>query len=349
FFYKMDMVKDGFTTTTLSGTLNADKTILTADNVGTFTLSGNPMTLAVGKLLEIRNSTQAGLYTITSMGSGSSKWILTKVVPVLKPTTLFSKFENILVDTGKFAQKVKALQDSIEDSIYDLAIKITKVSSTDWRFSVYFNGQIIATVQDKTPITYGISQGITLFTRGSSQVMVNDVYAIKTMTSIPSNLSLSSSSEIFDNSKTSNLSYSKYSLSTLISSGFISNISPSKIPENNIYYEEFGTIMRECGYFNVKFDKAYPALKSRITPQPASLAQYLVTGYSSTPYRAEFLVFNLSDFALTLGDGTDYKTILNIVGVTYTEEVARELTVDKFYNLRSDFSTNSNYGSQIYK
>jgi hypothetical protein len=268
---------------------------------------------------------------------------------ILKPTILFKTFQNILVDSGKFAAKVKNLQDSVEDSIYDIALKVNKINNKDWRISVYFNGKLLTTVQDKNPVTSKISQSISLFTRGSSQVMFNDVYAIKTMTKKPAAIEVSASSEIFNGNKTSNLSYSKYSLSPLIRTGFLSSLSPSQVPENSIYYEEFGTIMRECAYLDVKFDKVYPALRSKIPPQVASVAQYLVTGYSSTPYRAEFLVFNTSDFTIALGDGQDYDTILNIVGVGYTEEVARELTVDGFYNKRSDFSTNSDYSSQLYK
>jgi hypothetical protein len=268
---------------------------------------------------------------------------------ILKPTVLFKTFQNILVDSGKFASKVKGLQDSVEDSIYDIALKVNKINDKDWRISVYFNGKLLTTVQDTNPVRSRISQNISLFTRGSSQVMFNDVYAIKTMTKKPAAIEVSASSEIFNGNKTSNLSYNKYSLSSLVATGFLSNLSPSEVPENNIYYEEFGTIMRECAYLDVKFDKVYPALRSKIPPQVASVAQYLVTGYSSTPYRAEFLVFNTSDFTVGLGDGDDYSTILNIVGIGYTEEVARELTVDGFYNKRSDFSTNSDYSSQMYK
>ena len=353
-FYRMDMVKDGYTTldaNDLNATFSQNNTVLTAnaDESLTTALSGNPVTFSVGKLIEIRNSTQAGLYSVTSMGSGSSRWVLTKEIPVLKPTILFSGFENILVDSGKFASKVKRLQDSTEDSVYDLGIRVSKINNKDWRLSIYFNGGILGTVQDKEPVTYGISQNISLFTRGSSQVMFNDVYAIKTLKKRPAASEVNASSEVFNGDKTSNLTYSKYSVNTLIKSGFLSNLSASEIPENSIYYEEFGTVMRECAYFNVKFDKAYPALVSKIAPQPASISEYVVTGYNSTPYRAEFLVFNTSDFALSLGNGSEYDTVLNIVGITYTEEIARELTVDGFYANRSNFSSNSDYSSQVYK
>jgi len=268
---------------------------------------------------------------------------------ILKPTVLFSDFRNILVDSGKFAGKVKGVKDSIEDSVYDIALKVNKINNKDWRISIYFNGAMLGLVQDKAPITNGISQNISLFTRGSSQIMFNDVYAIKTMTKKPASVEVSASSEIFNGNKTSNLSYSQYSLSPLVMTGFLSSLSPSEVPENNIYYEEFGTVMRECAYLNVKFDKVYPALRSKIAPQVSQIAAYLITGYNSTPYRAEFLVFNTTDFSLGLGDGEEYNTILNIVGIGYTEEVARELTVDGFYNNRSDFSSNSDYTSAVYK
>jgi len=179
--------------------------------------------------------------------------------------------------------------------------------------------------------------------------MFDSVYALKTLNKKPAANEVAASSEIFSGDKTSNLSYNKYFLNSLVRAGFLSGLSPTEIPENSIYYEEFGTIMREVAYFDVKFDKAYPALRSLIAPQPASVSKYLVTGYNSTPYRAEFLVFNVSDFSISLGDGQDYSTILNIVGVGFTEEVARELTVDSFYSIKSNFSTNTDYSFQTYK
>jgi len=49
----------------------------------------------------------------------------------LKPTLLYSTFQNIIVDSGKFAGKVKGLQDSTQDSIYDLSIKVNKINDKD--------------------------------------------------------------------------------------------------------------------------------------------------------------------------------------------------------------------------
>jgi hypothetical protein len=139
---------------------------------------------------------------------------------------------------------------------------------------------------------------------------------------------------IFDNKAVSNLTYNKHYLNNLLVSGFLSNINASKANTNTVYYEEFGTVMREVAYFNAKFDKAYPALRSTVSPNPASLGGWFVAGYNATPYRAEFLVFNTTDFTLNLGDNKEGSTQLNISGISFTQEVANELTVDSYYNNR---------------
>jgi hypothetical protein len=54
----------------------------------------------------------------------------------------------------------------------------------------------------------------------------------------------------------------KYSVSSLIQSTHLSGISANAAPKYAIYFEEFGTIMRECAYFNIRYDQAYPALSS---------------------------------------------------------------------------------------
>jgi hypothetical protein len=123
----------------------------------------------------------------------------------------------------------------------------------------------------------------------------------------------------------------------------LSKISPSKIPETQIEYEEFGTIMRECSYFNIKFDKVYPAITSTISPISQSVSGYFVAGYTATPYRAEFLVFNTTDFSLDIGAGKEVSPSLSITGVGFSQDNAVDLTVDDFYGNKSNFGTNQDY------
>jgi len=131
-------------------------------------------------------------------------------------------------------------------------------------------------------------------------------------------------------------SFQKYSLSGLIQSTYLSGISTSEAPKYKIYFEEFGTIMREAAYFNVRYDKAYPAIYAKLAPTFNKIKGYTVSGFTAGAYRAEFLVFNATDTALNL-DSTS-GNYLRILGITFTQQSQHELTVDEFFNKRSDLS-----------
>ena len=345
FFYKMETDKKGYTTQILDGTLNGLNTILQATGGETLAFPGNETgieTVSAGDVLEIRNSSgQAGIWTVINNGSGADPWKLERTVPVLKPTKLYSSFQEILPNTGQFAAKVLGVTEK-SNSVYDINIKVNKVSTEKWIFNVYLNGNLLKSIVEKSPITNGVSTNISLFTRGSSELMFDNVFAIDTITK---NLTsdVANSAEIFDDSYTSNISYSVHALSPLIIGGFLSKISPSKVPETQIDYEEFGTIMRECSYFNVKFEKYYPAITSQIAPLPQSITGYFVAGYNATPYRAEFLIFNTTDFALNIGSNKSGSGQLSITGLGFTENTPKDLTVDDFYGNKSSFGTNQDY------
>jgi hypothetical protein len=289
---------------------------------------------------------------------------------ILVPTILHEEFRNILVDTGKFTAKVLKTQTQGTDSVYDIGVSVSKTSSSSWVFSLYLDNEKIATVQDNEPITSGVKEAISIFVRGSSQAFFENTYAMRRFLTknemsifFDSNLteeekekrtkSFANSVNIFDDTKVSGISGSKYILSPLVQTGFLSKLSTSSIPESQISYEEFGSIMRECAYFNVKFDKAYPALTSLIAPIPASLGGYVIAGYNSTPYRAEFLLFNVTDFVLDLGANKNYLDNVSITGIAFTQEAARDLTVDEFLTEKSNYTSSyvgpAKYTSVEYK
>jgi hypothetical protein len=264
---------------------------------------------------------------------------------ILQPTVLFSTYKNIFADAGIFTGKVKNIIDR-EDSVYDLSVRMSnrKVGNkTVNDFEIYLNNDNIGSVSDTSPIT-NLQENVSLFIRGSSRVMFENVFALDTTGYDSANKTSEEKSmfNIFDNKAVSNLTYNKHYLNNLLVSGFLSNINASKANTNTVYYEEFGTVMREVAYFNAKFDKAYPALRSTVSPNPASLGGWFVAGYNATPYRAEFLVFNTTDFTLNLGDNKEGSTQLNISGISFTQEVANELTVDSYYNNRIQSSREAN-------
>jgi hypothetical protein len=268
------------------------------------------------------------------------------------PITLWSGLTSISVDDGNFVGQSRVYAEELP-TIYDLSVEYVN-NAKSRTFYLYINGKIVAVVEDKDPIVEVNSNNMALFIRGSSRVMFENVYALT------SNYSQNSSSLInapvasrafLDRNITTTDSFNKYSLSGAIQQTYLSGISSSTTPEYNIYYEEFGTIMREASYFNVRFDgKAYPALIAKMAPVKNYLKGYTVSGFTASPYGAEFLVFNNTDTTLILDDsGGNY---LRIHGIAFTQQSQNELTVDEYFNKKSDFSSlkfNGNIISQAKK
>jgi hypothetical protein len=186
--------------------------------------------------------------------------------------------------------------------------------------------------------TNTIYNNMALFIRSSSRVMFENVYALTNNYSQNSVYSLGTLSEsVFgDDEINTTKSLQRYAMSGIIQSTYLSGISGLEPPKYKIYYDEFGTIMREASYFNVRYDKAYPALYSKIAPTFNKLKGYTVSGFYGGAYKAEFLVFNATDTALSL-DSTS-GNYLRILGITFTQQTQHELSVDEFYSKRSDFS-----------
>jgi hypothetical protein len=112
-----------------------------------------------------------------------------------------------------------------------------------------------------------------------------------------------------------------------------------------MYFEEFGTIMRECAYFNIKYDRAYPALYAKIAPTFSRVKGYTVSGFTADSYGAEFLVFNNTDTILNLDEKTG--NYLRILGIAFTQDTTSSLTVDDYLKKRGNLSDPELSGSQV--
>jgi len=71
---------------------------------------------------------------------------------------------------------------------------------------------------------------------------------------------------IFDDEINATESFRKYAMSGIIQGTYLSGISSSEPNKYSMYFEEFGTIMREAATFNIRYDKAYPALYAKMSP-----------------------------------------------------------------------------------
>jgi hypothetical protein len=103
-----------------------------------------------------------------------------------------------------------------------------------------------------------------------------------------------------------------------------------------MYFEEFGSIMRECSYFDIKYDRAYPALYAQLSPTLNRTKGYVTSGFLADSYGAEFLIFNATDSILNLDETSG--NYLKIQGVTFTQDTTRQLTVDEYFKKRGNFS-----------
>jgi hypothetical protein len=103
-----------------------------------------------------------------------------------------------------------------------------------------------------------------------------------------------------------------------------------------MYFDEFGSIMRECAYFDIKYDRAYPALYSQISPTVNKNKGYTLSGFYADSYGAEFLIFNSTDAFLNLDETSG--NYLKIQGITFTQDTTHELTVDEYFKKRSNLS-----------
>jgi hypothetical protein len=251
---------------------------------------------------------------------------------ILKPVKLWSGFKSVITDDGLFVGQGRTSTEQ-NPTVYDLSIQAKQSLNSDKSrtFSIYFNNSLIEVVNDTSPLP--LVQNVGLFIRGSSKLMFENVFAINT---VKGNDDVVSNINSIFSSASSNLNMNKYALSGVVQSTFINNLSSNTKTQSTIFYEEFGTIMREMSYFNIKFDKAYPALYSTIAPTFSKNKGYIVSGYTPNAYGAEFLVFNATDTALAL-DATS-GNYLRILGVSFTQESAHDLTVDEYYSKRSDLS-----------
>jgi hypothetical protein len=144
------------------------------------------------------------------------------------------------------------------------------------------------------------------------------------------------SSAFGDNEISASESLRKYAMSGMVQATYLSGISSQQPPKYNLYFDEFGSIMRECAYFDVKYDRAYPALYAKLSPTFNNIKGYVSSGFYADSYGAEFLIFNATDTALNLDETSG--NYLRIQGVTFTQDTTHELTVDEYFKKRSNFS-----------
>lgn len=247
------------------------------------------------------------------------------------PIKLWGGIGNIIVDSGDFAGQYRMINEE-NPSVYDLAIEYVD-SEYARTFYLYINETLVKTVVDPNPIALK-NPSIGLFVRGTSKAMFENIYALgkNYATNDVFSTDIPIASVFKDDNKEINAieSMTKYALSGAVQKTYLSGINSNNEPSYNLYFEEFGTILRECAYFNIKYDRAYPALYAKISPTLNRLKGYTVSGFTADSYGAEFLIFNNTDTTLILDETSG--NFLRIQGVTFTQDTTNKITIDDYYN-----------------
>lgn len=258
------------------------------------------------------------------------------------PQKLWGGTAKIISDPGTFVgQDRLGLTENI--SVYDISMEYQVLNSGAINFFIYINGLLVKVVKDINPLP--IKTSVALFVRSSSECMFENLYALENLNYKNESETLLSVNSAFDKTSiTTNDFMRRYAISGVVQSTYLSSISSTNPLNMKIFYEEFGTIFRECAHFRIDYDQAYPAFYSKIARTFSSEKTYTVSGYYGGAYEAEFLVFNAADKAIVLDETTG--SYLRILGITFTQNSTNSLTVDDYYNQLSDSSKqpfNNNY------
>jgi hypothetical protein len=250
------------------------------------------------------------------------------------PVKLYEGLSNIIVDDGKFTGQYRMVAEE-NPTVYDLAVEYEDIG-TRRRFYLYLNDTLVATVDDENPLP--VYNNMAVFVRGSAKCMFENIYALSYNYSkgTSDQLNLPTQGLFQNNEINTNDSFRKYSMSGIVQGTYLSGISPSDTPKYNLYFEEFGTILREASLFNIKYDKAYPALYAQLSPTFNKIKGYTVSGFRAGSYGAQFMIFNATDTALSLDETTG--NYLRIQGITFTQQSQNKLTMDDYFSKNSDFS-----------
>lgn len=243
------------------------------------------------------------------------------------PYKLWSGTGNIIVDDGKFTGQYRFVGEE-NSTVYDLAAEYVNVGGAR-RFFLYINDKQVATVTDTDPLPE--YNNVALFVRGTSKCMFENIYALGANISQNTKIPVATPvSKVFGDAEIdASESMRKYAVSGMIQKTYLSGIGSEEPPTHTLYFDEFGTIMREAAYLNIKYDRAYPALYARVMRTFNRLKGYSISGFFAGSYGADFLVFNCQDTNINLDDTTG--NFLRIQGITFTQNTTKTLSVDNYY------------------
>jgi hypothetical protein len=142
------------------------------------------------------------------------------------PVKLWGGLSKILVDDGRFTGQYRMAAEE-NPTVYDLSVEYQDIGKIR-RFFLYINNKLIKIVDDTDPLP--AYNNMAMFTRGSSRVMFENIYALSENYSQNSVFTVGEtlSSVLSDTNINANESFRKYAMSGIIQSTYLSGISSHK-------------------------------------------------------------------------------------------------------------------------
>jgi hypothetical protein len=254
------------------------------------------------------------------------------------PIKLWGGNANIIVDDGNLVGQYRFAAD-VNPTVYDIAMEYVDINANLRVWYLYINQKLIKVINDTSPIVLS-EPSVGLFVRGTSKVMFENIYMLSknyaNNSVFDTNLPIASIFGDENNQIDATEALSKYALSGVVQKTYLAHVQSIDTPAYDLDFEEFGTIMRECAYFNIKYDRSYPALYAIVAPTFNRLRGYSVSGFVANSYGAEFLIFNNTDTILNLDETTG--NYLRIIGVTFTQDTTNTITIDDYLKKRGSLS-----------
>jgi hypothetical protein len=165
------------------------------------------------------NASNVFFYKVMSSGTDQDSSAL--------PQLLWRGVSDIQVDEGDFVGQARIFANK-DIRVYDLAFEYVDNVDGTRTFFLYFNGTQIGTVVDTSPISSG--NGSALFVRGTSKCMFENIYSMSNNYAENTSTKLDPviSSAFGTESVTTNDSFSKYAISGLVQSTYLSSIGDRK-------------------------------------------------------------------------------------------------------------------------
>jgi hypothetical protein len=230
---------------------------------------------------------------------------------------------------GNIAKEAKSLQDGVTATIFDLDLQckvinkktnnVTKKTTFDLEFSVYWQGERLFKVIEPNKSRLPRTNRIGMFVRDDSQAIYDYIYAY------------SSATNKIDSPFEDYLGDKQISVGKGVRLASVAS-------QNNkdLYFEDFATMVREIKKFDVKFDA--PTFNSAILDFSSINSDYLVKNYSPNSFGAKFWVYNTSNADIILGE--ESLTPLFISGIKLDYVADGDVSLKKYIE---DLEDNNEY------